>query len=259
MRSTLPVGDSPLAMTASSFGVYGKSTNAVAVAVDVSTFAAQAATAGSGRVPLTIAVAAYDVHGRPVGAADVISVSELPMRDGRRLETIARLDLPPGDHELRAAVVAEGTGRTASVFTHIAAPSYAVNPLSLSQIVMAAAPDTDTIQRQRLVDLLPIVPTTNREFSRTAPVSAFVQVYQGLARTDTIQTVRLIASVIDRAGATRVREALQLTPNAFGDRRTADCRLTIPVSRLAPGEYLLTIETTAGTRQAGRAIRFAVR
>ena len=163
----------------------------------------KAAAAGSGRAPLTIAVAAYDVHGRPLGAADVISVSDLPMRDGRRLKTIARLDLPPGDHELRAAVVAEGTGRTASVFTHISAPSYAVDPLSLADL-MAAAADTDSLQRQRLVGLLPIVPTTNREFSRTTPVSAFLQVYQGLARTDTIQPVRLIASVIDRTGAVRV-------------------------------------------------------
>ena len=259
MRSALPVADSPLAMTASSFGVHGQSTNAVAVAVDISTFAAQTAAAGGVRAPLTIAVAAYDVHGRPVGAADVISVSDVPISNERRLETIARLDLPPGDHELRAAVVAEGTGRTASVFTHISAPSYAVDPLSLSQIVMAATSDTDTIQRQRLADLLPIVPTTNREFSRTAPVSAFLQVYQGLARTDTIQPVRLIASVIDRAGTTRAREVLELTPPAFGDRRTADRRFAISVSSLEPGEDLLTIEATAGARQAGRATRFVVR
>ena len=52
---------------------------------------------------------------------------------------------------------------------------------------------------------------------------------------------------------------MTLTPSAFSDRRTDDFRLSIPVTRLAPGEYLLTIEATAGLRQAGRAIRFVVR
>jgi VWFA-related protein len=258
MRSGMPVADSPLAITASSFGARGRSTAAVAVAIDVSGIAAQAVRPGGTRAALEIAVAAYDMRGQPEGTVEAISVSDVPVRPDRRLEAVARLDLPPGDHELRAAVVAEGTGRTASVFTHINVPPFARNPLTLSHIVMAANARTDTIQRQRLSDLLPIAPTTNREFLRTDAVTAFMQVYQGLDRTDVIQPVAITATVADRTGKTRVQEALTLKATAFADVRTADCKFTLPVSRLEAGEYLLTVVASIGAREAGRAIRFSV-
>jgi VWFA-related protein len=258
LRAAVPAAEIPLSIAASSFAPAGGPTAAVAVALDVSSVADQGVAPGGTRAALEIAVASYDMRGRPEGAVEVVSVTDLPPRHGRRLEALARLDLPPGDHELRATVVAPDTGRVASVFTHVTIPPFGKNPLTLSHIAMTAPADTDTIRRERVSGLLPIVPTTARVFPRTAPVSAFMQVYQGLDRKDAVQPVAITATVIDRAGVTRVREVLPLTVEAFGDRRTADCRVTLPVSRLEPGEYLLTLEAATAAHAAGRAIRFSV-
>jgi hypothetical protein len=50
-----------------------------------------------------------------------------------------------------------------------------------------------------------------------------------------------------------------LDAGQFATGRTADHYLTIPLATLAPGDYLLKVETTMGARVAGRAMRFVVR
>ena len=42
-------------------------------------------------------------------------------------------------------------------------------------------------------------------------------------------------------------------------RETADYYVTLPLTTLAAGEYLLKVETTMGARTAGRAMRFVVK
>jgi hypothetical protein len=51
-----------------------------------------------------------------------------------------------------------------------------------------------------------------------------------------------------------------LEPPAFGARRTADVNAAIPVGRLKPGEYLLSIEATVPQRPgvAKREVRFTI-
>ena len=45
----------------------------------------------------------------------------------------------------------------------------------------------------------------------------------------------------------------------FAQARTADHYVTLPLTSLAAGEYLLQVETSMGTRTAGRALRFVVK
>ena len=144
------------------------------------------------------------------------------------------------------------------VFGTVTMPPFQEVPLALSHIAVASTSGAAWTDR-RFADLLPIVPTTRREFSRAEPATAFMRVYQGTARTEAIEQVSVVASVVDAAGMSRGTQALVLTPAEFREHRAAECRFTLPVSRLEPGEYLLSVTATVGPRVAGRALRFRVR
>jgi hypothetical protein len=62
-----------------------------------------------------------------------------------------------------------------------------------------------------------------------------------------------------RAGKPVASENSTIGVDQFASGRTADHYLTVPLATLAPGEYLLQLETTLGSRLTGRAIRFAVK
>jgi hypothetical protein len=107
--------------------------------------------------------------------------------------------------------------------------------------------------------LLPIVPTARREFDRTDRFLAFFRIYQGTARQDPLSPVQLQSTVVNAGGAVVATETSTLDAAQFATNRTADHYLTVPLATLAPGDYLLKIETTMGSRVAGRAMRFVVR
>ena len=67
------------------------------------------------------------------------------------------------------------------------------------------------------------------------------------------------ARIVDGHGAEVLTSAERLDPVRFGSTRAADYRFELPLSVLAPGPHLLTIEATAGTAGARRDLRFTVR
>ena len=263
MSSTLPSAAVPLGLNAAAFAVPGSERSAVAVSVDVSGFAPAAAETGAAvaTVPLELAVAAYDMSGQPRASARQTLTLSWPTGEGRarKVELLSRLDVPPGEYEIRAAVTGDATSRPASVFTYLTVPPFAAAPLSLSNIVMAAAPTTSSAPRDFLAAVLPVVPTTTREFGRTDAAVAFFRIYQGTARGEAIAPVDLRARVLNASNQAAISQALVFRPVEFEKNRTADGRINLPISRLPPGEYLLSLEAAMGERVAGRALRFRVR
>ena len=117
-----------------------------------------------------------------------------------------------------------------------------------------------TVPHYRILDRRrqPVRPTTQRTFGRGEPVTAFMRIYQGPGRTEPIVPVRLCVRVLDVADRPVHDEALVFTEREFADNRTADCRLTLPVGSLPPGDYVLSLEASMADRMAGRALRFSV-
>lgn len=257
IRSILPIADSALAMSVSAFAAPGRSTGAAVVAIDLTAFAEAVTAGGEGVPPLSVAVAAYDLWGRSVAVSDRVMTTRERVGEPW-LETVMPLELPPGEYDVRVAVTAEGTGRSASVFGTVTMPPFQELPLVLSHIAVSAASGgrwTD----ERFGNLLPVLPTTRREFGRSDTATAFMRVYQGTARTEALEPVSIVASITDAAGTSRGSQVLVLAPAEFRENRAADCRITLPVTRLEPGEYLLSVAASVGPRTAGRAIRFRVR
>ena len=255
LTGLLPAGVTSLDLNAATFALPGTRKATVVLTVGVGAFASQS-TSG----PLEIVATAFDTGGRPKGMSRQTLELSWPASAGsgeHRFDALSRIDLPPGEYEIRVAV--SGSARTASVFSYVTVPAFASAPLSISNIVIGATAGTLTAPRDFLSPLLPIVPTGRREFARADRLTAFYRIYQGVGRQDTLGPVQLRSTIVDAHGVVVASENSTIGTDQFASGRTADHYLTVPLATLAPGEYLLQIETTMGSRVAGRAIRFIVK
>jgi VWFA-related protein len=262
LTGLLPANDALVDVNAATFAVPDTGRAAIVLTVGVGAFApelSETAPATQG-APFEIVASAFDRSGRPKGIARQTVELSWPgtsSAQDRRLDVVSRLDLSPGDYEVRVAV-SRGT-RTASVFSYVTIPPFATAPLSLSNIITAAPAGTLTAPKDFLSPLFPIVPTARREFGRTEPLVAFFRVYQGTMRREPLSPVQLRFSIVDAHDRMVASEARVLDVAQFANGRTADHYLAFPLATLTPGEYLLKVETTMGARTAGRAMRFIVK
>lgn len=261
MGGLLPNAHAPIELHLATFALPDSRRAAVAVAVDVDAFAP--APDASRDTPLEIIVGAFDATGRPQASArqslDLSWPAPVSGVATRRVEALSRLDLDPGDYEIRVAVAGADLADAASVFTHLTVPDYTILPFSISHVVFAAGSGTTTAPPEFLAGILPVVPTTARTFARTTGATAFLRVYQGTMRRDDLQPVAIRVRIIDVQGTTVRDQVLGLAPEAFAADRTANATLTVPVQNLLPGEYLLRLEASMGDRVVGRAVRFGVK
>jgi VWFA-related protein len=262
LTGLLPANTTAVSMQSATFAVPDARTAAVVLTVGVDAFAGLAAGAALRGAPLEIVASAFDRGGRAKGLArQTLELSWPPSvaAQDRRFDALSRLDLPPGEYEIRVAVSSGAGAPTASVFSYVTVPAFQAAPLSLSDIVLGATAGTLTAPKGFLSSLLPIVPTTRREFARTDRLVAFFRIYQGTNRNDPLAPVQLRSALVDAHDRVITSEADVLDAGAFATARTADHYVTVPLTALAAGEYLLEVETTMGVRTAGRALRFAVK
>ena len=210
--------------------------------------------------PLEVVASAFDRGGRPKGAARQKLELSLPASSTSqaRLDVLSRLDLPPGEYEIRVGVSGKDPARTASVFTYVTVPAFDSTPLSLSSLVIGATPGTFTAPKDFLAAVLPIVPTARRDFAQSDKLIGFLRIYQGTSRKDPLLPLAVQSSVIDAQGRVVASESARLDAAQFEKGRAADHYVALPLVGLAPGEYLLRVQVEMGARTAGRALRFSV-
>ena len=136
-------------------------------------------------------------------------------------------------------------------------PDFLNEPLTLSGLVLSVSPPVVSGPPRALASLLPVVPTTLREFYRDEAVGAFLRVYQGAGRPP--EPVTLGLRIVDSHGATVQEKSETLASERFAGTRTADYQFEVPVSNLVPGAHLLTVQATAGQRVFRRDVRFVVK
>lgn len=87
-------------------------------------------------------------------------------------------------------------------------------------------------------------------------MSAFVRIYQkGTARP---AGVVLTSRVLNQRDEIVLETTTDLEAARFSTHREADHRLSLPLDRMAPGDYLLTIEGAAADKTVRQEVRFAV-
>jgi VWFA-related protein len=257
LNGLLPSAHLPMDLNVAAFAVPGSPRAAISVAVGVHAFAP----ADASSEPIEIVTAAFDQAGRPQGSARQtldLSWPKAGASHPQRVDVLSRLDLPPGDYEIRVAASRGSEAQAASVFTHLAVPSFGAARLSLSNIVIGATGTTSTAPPDFLESVLPIRPTPQRTFRRSEQSTAFVRVYQGTDRNDDLQPVQVRVRIVNAQDRDVRDEGIVLQASSFATSRTADLRMPVPIASLMPGDYLLRLEAATSDNLAGRALRFSV-
>jgi VWFA-related protein len=174
-----------------------------------------------------------------------------------KYEVLSRLDLKPGRYILRFAAHNSSSGKSGSVYHDVDIPDFAKEPVSLSGVLVSVSPALTAVPSGFLTPLVPVVPTTQRVFYRDVhKPTAFVRVYeppQGSGR------VTLRSRIINEHDSPVFQRSDALELSLLGKPRSADYSLSLPVSSLTLGSYLLTFEATDGPHSSRRDVRFVVR
>ena len=169
--------------------------------------------------------------------------------DAAEFDLLSRLELPPGRYQLRLAAHSTAIDKSGSIYYDVEVPDFTGPQLQMSGLVLAATPGRLAAPDDAVTDLTPIVPTSRREFAPTDAVRGFVQVYAGSR-----------APGVPIAVTTRITDdndqVVSRTSEAFGRERFDAARLAshlfdVPIDRLKPGRFLLTVEAAL----AGRTVR----
>jgi hypothetical protein len=254
----LPAKDIPMRISVAPFAIPGKSDVALAIVLGLRQPAPIDSTASISE-KVDFSAQAFTPEGDPRGKRLTQSV-QFDLKPGTtpefKYEVLSRIDLKPGKYHLRYAVTSKALGKSASIYDDIEIPDFSKSPLALSGIVLSTTPPLNSGPKNLLASVIPVVPTTQREFAGHHG-SAFMQVYQN-GRAP-IAPVTMTVRVTDGHDRVVVTETSTLDAAAFGKTHTADYRYELPIARLAPGPYLVTFEVSEGGIVARRHVQIIVR
>ena len=255
----LPAGDLPISLTAAPFAASGLKS------VQTRNGAALVVVAGVERVGLGVGAEVVDVVAtafrsdwKPAGrATQQIELASPPAGVSAHYDLASRLDLAPGRYEIRVAVSSPATNRTGSAYLSVTIPDFAKEPLALSGVVVENRETAGRAAATPVATLLPVVPTTVREFARTDRPTAFVRISQG--GKSPLASVRITARIVSEEDHAVFEEHSTIPAGSFSAVRSADYRLALPLARLDPGDYLLSIAAVVDQRTSRRDVRIAIK
>jgi VWFA-related protein len=250
----LPIRDVPLTLVAAPFAMAGHQTATVAltIGIDPRVVPPGASAPIDAVEPFHFVIAALDPKGRLIASREQTTTFTA---GSTRYEVLSRIDLAPGRYELRVA--ADSTsGRRGSVFTFLDVPKFDQDALTVTGVAINRVPALPSAPQGLLADLMPFAPTAARVFAQTDRISAFVRVQQGGNHPE---PVTLVTRVLSRDGTAMLNDTQAMGTERFSDGGHADYRFDLSVARLVPGEYLLTIQATAGRHEQQRDVRFSIR
>jgi VWFA-related protein len=155
-------------------------------------------------------------------------------------DVLARVVVPAGRHDIRFSAHSTIADATGGVDVAVDVPDFAHAPLSTTPIVLShTAAGVDRPVSGSLADVLPIVPTTDREFSPSDQATAFLRVFEG---GTTRQAVTMTTRLTDATDTVHLDRTETLPADAFGAERPVDVQVPLPLDRLAAGPYVLSME-----------------
>jgi VWFA-related protein len=188
---------------------------------------------------LTVVRMLYDADSRP--GPPVQEKVELTLQpssgDAARYDVYQHITLPPGRHTIRLNGSSAALDRSGTVYVDVAVPDFARAPLSLSSLVLGAPADGD--RTDALAPILPILPTSARDFSASDALVAFARVFQGGEAP--LSPVTVTAQVFDATDSPKFETRRDLAVDGFDAARSAGVEIALPLDRLARGPHLLNL------------------
>jgi hypothetical protein len=254
----VPVADLPLTVAVSPLAVHGRKDAAVLIVMGLQ----QPAAPSRSQQTIEYQISAFTPDGRPVGTglrqSAALTISPGVAGSTSRYELLTQLPLPPGRYDLRIATRRSSDGVPGSLYTTIDVPNFQDAPLSLSGVSLEAPTGASGVPRDAFASLIAFVPTAVREFGARDVVTAHFSMYQG--GRDPLAPVALRARVVSDLDQTVADATGTLGVERFDpSTRAADHRFAMPISGLAPGQYLLTFEASLDKTVVRRDVRFRIR
>ena len=209
--------------------------------------------------PLTVVHNVY-VDGNPGPPVK----QELPLTfhsgtdDARRYDTFAKLKLSPGRYEIRLNAFSRALDRSGTVYAEVEVPDFTRAGLTMSGVALGTRRVTDESRADVLTQLLPLVPTSARDFAPSDAVTAFFRVFQG--GETPVAPVAIQIMLLDMTNKTIVDRTETLPADAFGGGRAASHLIDLPLSNLKRGPHVfsITAKLPSGTT-ARRDVVFRIR
>ncbi len=267
VRDLVPTADLGLAAFAAPFRDAGRKEQAIEIAVEVRAPEFAPATRDAGfRDDVELVVVAIEPGEkvratRQVTAHVALDAEKAAALGAGRYLLRTRLDVPPGQYQLRLGARSAVAGRAGSVYYDVTVPDFRARPLSLSGLVIGWATTRDPMpvaSTDARASLVPFEPVLTREFAPDDKVWAYARVYRG--RDAGGGTAFLTTSVIHLDdGKTAWTSSEERLPAAFGPSGETEYRVALPLDALQPGSYRLRIDAALdGTLAARRELDFRV-
>lgn len=193
----------------------------------------------SGADTLTLVRTVYDEKGSPGPPTQEKLQIPLPpaTTEQLRYEVFQRLALAPGRYELRLNASSSALDTSGTVYADLEVPDFSRRNVALTNIMLGRvrAPESTDV----LSPIVPIVPTSLRDFAPGDRVTAFTRVIVGNGATS--GPVKTLAQLISISDVKIWEQAGELPASAFGDSRSASIQLDVPMEKLTRGSYLLSI------------------
>jgi VWFA-related protein len=252
MSDSAPKGDVAMQMTAAPFANPDKKDATVALAIALRQ--PRLSLGGSAVEYINMIVGAYEPDGKRgpserLNARIVLKQTDDPFV---HYELLTRLQMAPGRYQLRVAAESALYAKEGSLHYDVEIPDFTKGDLNLSGVLLSVEPNIPVAGRERLGAVVPVLPTSRREFWPGDNVSAFVRVYQKKGATD---PVKLTLQVRDAESRKVFERTDTIATTLTVSLRSADYGMAIPLNVLPPGPYLLTIEATSGKTSARRDVR----
>ena len=177
------------------------------------------------------------------------------------LRILRRFDLPPGRYQIRVATRHSATGALGGLTYDLDVPDYAKAPFAMSGLLLSSTAGTSTMTARpdpELQKVMPTPPVSLRSFPQSDELLVFGEVYDNAPSTP--HTVDLITTVKSSDGVVRFEHSDQRSSSELqGSRGGFGHTVRIPMSKLDPGRYVLTLEARSRLGQtATRQVPFEV-
>jgi len=207
-------------------------------------------TRGTLNETVTLVRTLYDTDGRagPPTPEKIQLAVPASSGDELRYDLYQRITLTPGRYQVRLNATSATLDRSGSVYADIEVPDFTRPAISATPLVLGTKPPGE--RTDVLAKVLPILPTSAREFAANDPVVAFLRVFQGGGTP--IGPVTMATQILDASDTKVFETSSTVTPDAFDASRSAPFEIALPIAPLKHGPYLLSIRATLPTGATSR-------
>jgi hypothetical protein len=207
---------------------------------------------GASTRELAVTAMAFDQDWKAV-STERVSVT-LPAKTQAWWDVPMTLNVRPGRYEIRLA--ADDGRATGGAFLDIDVPDFAKESFTASGLVVSTG-RTSERSDPRVTSVVPMPPTSTRDFAANERVTVLMRLYQGSGDKPLAATA-VEVKILDDRDASVWSENVEVPAADFVHGRSADLRVDLPTSRLAAGEYLVRVRAVTGVRQLERRLIFRI-